>query len=183
MAADPLWVMDTSAFTHIWRAGYGPTLKVLAPGGVVVVPDRVSFESDAGRERHQGIPPISDIEWVQLAVLRPDEEEVETEFKAEMGGPPKEHLGECAVVAVAERRGHVAIIDERVAKNGAEDRGLTVHDTLWIVMEAYLEVFGEDREQAVAMVDALLATGMKLPIRDGTSLFAWAYEEGYLPRD
>jgi hypothetical protein len=31
-------------------------------------------------------------------------------------------------------------------------------------------------------VDALLETDMRLPFDSGESLFAWAYEEGLLPR-
>ena len=53
---------------------------------------------------------------------------------------------------------------------------------MWIVIEALHVLDGVDRAGAERMVDALLATGMWLPIKSGASLVSWAYEVGYLPR-
>lgn len=49
-------------------------------------------------------------------------------------------------------------------------------------MEAYVTTLGYDQPRAAKVVDDLLATGMYLPIDSGESLFAWAYQEGLLPR-
>ena len=103
------------------------------------------------------------------------------QVKAELGGRPHEHLGECAVIAVAAHRGHVAILDDRAAIDVAERLGVTTHDTLWIVIEAYSKLFHEDRERTAQVIDDLIDTGMYLPIPSGASLLAWAYEEGLLP--
>jgi len=75
----------------------------------------------------------------------------------------------------------VAIIDDRAARKQAGAQGVECLDTLWIVAEAYKWLLNRDRDQAAAVVDALLATEMYLPIRSGEELFAWAYEEGLLP--
>lgn len=177
------WVVDTSTYTHLSRAGYVDLLRQLAPGGIVVVPTDVDAEIQNGRDRYPGILDPEALSWVEQAVLTEDEEWTQLEIKAALGGGPLEHLGECAVIACALHRGHVAVLDERAAIVQADLRGVQARDTLWIVIEAYATVFGEDRDKAIAVVDALLGTDMYLPINSGTSLIAWAYEEGLLPRN
>ena len=50
MADKPKWVLDTSTFTHLCRAGHEEVLAQLAPGGVVVIPDDVNSEIEKGRD-------------------------------------------------------------------------------------------------------------------------------------
>lgn len=50
------------------------------------------------------------------------------------------------------------------------------------MVEAYTTVFKFDRNRAIEVVDDLIGTDMHLPISTGQSLFAWAYETGYLPK-
>ncbi len=175
------WVMDTSAFTHLCRAGHSDIIKKLAPGGVVVIPDDVNTEIEDGRRLYQGIPAVSSVDWAEMAILTDEEVFTQLEIKVQMGGQSKEHLGECAVIACAHHRDLVAIIDERAAVAQAKRLSLTTRDTLWIVVEAYKELFGRDRAQAARVVDDLIATDMYLPFSTGDSLLAWAYEEGLLP--
>lgn len=177
----PRWVMDTSAYTHLARAGHGELIGRLAPGGVVLVPTEVHDEIERGREGYPGITAVDSVRWAQLAVLTEDEEWTKLLVKAALGGGPHEHLGECAVIACARHRGFVAVVDEREAIAQADAMGVRSIDTLWIVVEAYRTVFGRDRERAARTVDDLLETGMHLPISSGESLFGWAYEEGLLP--
>lgn len=181
MADKPKWVLDTSTFTHLCRAGHEEVLAQLAPGGVVVIPDDVNSEIEKGRESHPNIPSVSAVSWAELAVLTQAEVWTQLSVKAELGGGPTEHLGECAVIACALHRGYVAILDERAAITQADFRDVPSHDTLWIVVEAYKVLFGRDRTRAAQIVDDLLATGMYLPIDNGEGLLAWAYREGLLP--
>lgn len=177
------WVVDTSTYTHLSRAGYLDLLHQLAPGGIVVVPSDVDTEIQNGRDRYPGIIAPQALPWVEQAVLTEEESWTQLEVKAALGGDPCKHLGECAVIACALHRGHVALLDERDAITQADLFGVQTHDTLWVVIEAYATVFGKDQDQAIAVVDALLGTDMYLPINNGTSLIVWAYEEGLLPRD
>jgi predicted nucleic acid-binding protein len=160
------WVVDTSTYTHLSRAGHLDLLRQLAPGGSIVVPAEVDAEIQNGRDRYPGIVAPEALPWVEV--------------KAALGGGPLENLGECAVIACALHRGHVALLDDRAAMAQADLRGVQARDTLWVVIEAYATVFGKDRDQAIAVVDALLGTDMYLPIENGTSLIAWAWEEGLL---
>lgn len=73
----------------------------------------------------------------------------------------------------------VAIIDERAASRIAQQDGIRVHNSLWLVVEG-LRQGKLDRSAAETLVDELRATDMRLPI-DGKGLFVWAYEQGLLP--
>lgn len=175
------WVIDTSTYSHVCRAGHADMLGALAPGGFILVPTYVETEIREGRDRYPGIPAIADLPWAQLVFLSDDEEWTMLEVLAHMGGSEGEHLGECAVIACAKHRGMVALLDERAAVTQAHQRGVMSRDTLWLVIEAYATLPDYGRDRAERVVDDLLETGMFLPISDGASLFAWAYEAGYLP--
>jgi hypothetical protein len=182
MADAEAWVTDTSVYTHLCRSGHADVLERLAPGGVIVVPDDVDAEIRAGQIRHAGIPTPGGTSWTQVAVLTDDEVMTQLQVKAAMGGDASQHLGECAVIACAKHRGHIALLDEKSAIAQADLHGVASHDTLWLVIEAYATIFNFDRATAVQVVDDLIGTGMYLPVDSGESLFAWAYEEGLLPR-
>jgi predicted nucleic acid-binding protein len=175
------WVIDTSTYTHLCRAGHASLLEQLAPGGVVVVPTEVNDEIERGRERYPGIRAATDVDWAELAVLTEEEQWTVLKVKAELSGGPLQHLGECAVIACAHHRGFTAVLDDRSAILQAEALGVRSVDTLWIVVEAFKTIFDRSREQAAQVVDDLVATDMRLPIKDGASLFAWAYEQELLP--
>jgi predicted nucleic acid-binding protein len=175
------WVMDTSAFTHLCRAGHAEIIEKLSPGGVVLIPDVVNTEIENGRERYQGIPTVSSISWAEIAVLSDEETLTQLVVKAQLGGLPHEHLGECAVIACAHHRNLVAILDERAAVEQAELLGVQNHGTLWLVIEAYKKLYGRDRDRTAKVVNGLLATDMYLPVDSGESLLSWAFEEGLLP--
>jgi predicted nucleic acid-binding protein len=176
------WVADTSVYTHLCRAGHEEILARLAPGGVILIPSDVDAEIQAGQQRHAGIPSVTSTSWARLTVLTEEESWTQLELKAAMGGGQTQHLGECAVMACAQHRNLIALLDERAAIAQAELRGVQSRDTLWLVIEAYATFLEFDRVRAAQVVDDLLTTGMYLPIDSGESLFAWAYEMGLLPR-
>lgn len=180
---DPVqWVTDTSVYTHLCRAGHASILETLAPGGIILVPDDVDTEIKKGQALHPGIPDASAVSWAEVTVLTFDEVLTQAAVKGAMGGGPRDHLGECAVIACAQHRKLIALIDDRAAITQADARGVASHDTLWLVVEAYATTLGYEQSRAAQVVDDLLATGMYLPINSGASLFAWAYREGLLPR-
>ena len=173
--------MDTSTYTHLCRAGHSDIIKSLAPEGSVIVPTYVNQEIELGRDKYQGIPAATSVGWAEVAVLTEDEEWTMLGVKAQLGGRHNEHLGECAVIACAVHRNMTAILDERAAIAQACRLHVPVHDTLWIVIEAYKELYERDRDRTAKVVDDLLDTGMYLPVASGESLLTWAYEQGLLP--
>lgn len=178
---DRPWALDTTSFTHLCRAGHATLFERLAPGGIVVVPLEVCQEVDDGRAKYPGIPDPAAASWVNQIVLDDDENLTLLGIKAQMGGIGTKHLGECAVIASSKHRGFVAILDERDAIGQAERLSVPWHDTIWIVIHAYKSAGIVDRDGAEAIIDDLLDTGMYLPLRSGSELFAWAYKEGLLP--
>lgn len=181
MPEPPLWVVDTSTYTHLWRAGHAYLLEELAPGCMILVPSDVEAEIDRGRDVHPGIGSVGSTAWVRRTVLAEDEVWTQLQVKAALGGDPRQHLGECAVIACAAHRDLVALLDDRAAIEQADLRGVTSHDTLWLVIEAYKRLFNCDRPRTAGVIDDLLCTDMWLPITSGDSVLTWAYEEGLLP--
>lgn len=179
--SDPRWVMDTTAYIHLCRAGHAEIIGKLAPTGEVVVPSDVSTEIEQSREWHADIPTVGSANWAELVVLGEEETWTALEVKAQMGGGPHQHLGECAVIAYARHHDMIAVLDDSAAVAQADRLGVATHGTMWIVVEAYKELLGREREPAVEIVDDLLATDMYLPVTSGASLFSWAYEDGLLP--
>lgn len=119
--------------------------------------------------------------WAELVVPTDEEDWTALQIKAQMGGEPKEHLGECYAIACAHHRDLIAIIDDSTGAAQADRLGVENYGTLWIVIEAYKSLFDRDREATAKVVDDLLSTGMWLPMKSGESLLSWAYEEGLLP--
>lgn len=173
--------MDTSAYTHLCRAGYADIIGQLAPGGVVLIPCQVDIEIARGRDKYPSIPSVLSVEWAQTVVLDDDDELAAMFIKARLGGGIDEHIGECAVIAYAQRRGLLAVLDDRAAVEQADQLGVESIGTMWIVVEAYKSLWGRDANAMVAAVDALLDTDMRLPLRDGQEVLAWAYKEDLLP--
>lgn len=175
------WVIDTSAYTHLCRAGHSDLIWRLAPEGIVVVPCDVNDEIEQGRELYSSIPAISSVDWAEIAILTEDEVWTQLSVRAQMSGQGSEHLGECAVIACAHHRNMIAILDERAAIEQADRLQVPNYDTLWVVIEANKKLHEFDRDRTACVVDDLLETGMYLPITSGGSLISWAYEEGLLP--
>jgi predicted nucleic acid-binding protein len=175
------WVVDTSTYTHLCRAGYAPVIQQLAPCGVVLIPRQVETEIAKGSDKYPSIPSVSSVGWARTVVLDDDDELSAMFIKARLGGGANEHIGECAVIAYAQRRGLVAVLDDRAAVEQADRLDVESIGTMWIVVEAYKTLWNRDRDAVIAAVDALLSTDMRLPLSTGAEVFAWAYEEGRLP--
>ena len=182
MTSEP-WALDTSTYTHLFRAGHGYLLEQLAPSGLVLIPSDVNTEIEEGRARYSGIPAVSTLDWARQAVLTEEEDWTKLIVKAQMGGSKDEHIGECAVIACSHHRGLVAVLDERAAIAQAELLQVPTIDTMWIVIEAHMKLFDLDRVRTEQVVDDLLATGMWLPLESGAGIIAWAYRQGLLPDD
>lgn len=145
------------------------------------MPSDVSGEIEAGRALYPNIASVNSTAWAHILVLTEEEAWIQLKIKASLGGSPTEHLGECAVIACAYTRGLIALLDDRAAIAQANRYHVASRSTLWIVVEAFRVLFPHDRPRAEAIVDDLLATDMRLPVRSGSGLWMRAYEEGLLP--
>jgi predicted nucleic acid-binding protein len=87
--------------------------------------------------------------------------------------------GEATVLAWAEVNGGVVIIDDGDARSAAQRHGLTVHGTLWILVQA-IRANALSPASADAFVQALRATGARLPVFPAGGVEAWARQVGLL---
>lgn len=88
--------------------------------------------------------------------------------------------GEATVFAWAEVNGGIVIIDDGDARSAARRHGLTVHGTLWILVEA-IRVNNLSPTSADTFVEALRATGARFPVFPAGGIEAWARRLGMLP--
>jgi predicted nucleic acid-binding protein len=172
-------VFDTTALSHFARAGRLDVLDRVTSGYSRVIPNEVAAEIHRGVDTHPALSSVLTLNWLTIVELDFPEVVYAATFKAELGGAPLEHLGECAVLALVKRLDGIGIVDDWAARETAEQHGLTVRNTLTLICSAYKA--GElKREVVERLVDDLAATDMRLPV-DGTGLFTWAYEEALLP--
>lgn len=175
--------MDTSTFTHFCRAGHQEILRLLAPQGLILIPDTVYAEVQEGRDRGYDISPIGGLDWVEIGVLTPAEEDTQLDIKIRMpsaaGESPRKHLGECAVLACAIHRGMIAVMDDRGGRGQAVSRGVRYVDSMWIIAQARKVLPEVDSETAERIYADLIATGMRLPQVE--SFIGWAYQVDLLP--
>ncbi|MFH5228164.1 hypothetical protein [Antrihabitans spumae] len=174
--------MDTSTFTHFCRAGHEEVLERLAPQGLILIPDTVNAEVEDGREAGYDIPALATLSWVEIGVLTEDESMTQLYIKVDMpsgkSDRPGKNLGECAVLACAQHREMIAVIDDGDAREQARARNLKFITTMRIIAEAHRRLDDVDAEH---LYEALIATGMRLPKTD--SFVGWAYAIGWLPGD
>lgn len=137
----------------------------------MLIPREVELEIDAARNLHAGVPSMDSVAWAERVFMSDDEEWTALQVKVVLGGGTQEHVGECAVIACAKHRGLVAVLDERAAVEQAKARNVLFIDTMRIVADAHKIIFAEDPSKTVALVDALLETGMWLPVKSGAELF------------
>ncbi|WP_313673107.1 hypothetical protein [Mycolicibacterium sp.] len=163
--------MDTSTFTHFSRAGFSHILSALAPELVVFVPREVEIEIDKAREHHVNVPPLHEVPWVSRIFMTEDEQWTATKVKVALGGGIEEHQGESAVIACAHHRDLVAVLDDRAAVEQTKRFEVQSIDTMIIVAEAHKTIFEGNRDQTIALIDALLDTDMRLPVKSGAELF------------
>ena len=173
-------VFDTTALGHFARAGELDALQGIVGGYRCVVPAEVIAELVNGMTTYPALAPAVSVSWVEIVELTSVDELVAfAQYKTEFGGGPKRNNGEAAVLAWTRVNGGTAIVDEVAATRAARRDGIDVHGTLWLITNG-VRAGVLDRGSAEAIVDALVATGMRLPV-DGAGFFAWAYEQGLLP--
>jgi predicted nucleic acid-binding protein len=174
-------VFDTTALSHFARAGRTDELKT------AIVDDEPVLLAEVAAELVRGIPGYPSLAsaaaggWLKQVELEElPELAAFARFKGELGGGPDRNNGEAAVLAWVSVNSGIAIIDELVARALGGREGLQVHGSLWLLIRSF-KTHVLDRATVEAIVDDLIATGMRLPVSTGAALFAWAYETGILP--
>lgn len=123
---------------------------------------------------------ILEAPWLQVVELGGDREiSLFKHYDDRLGAAkPERNVGECAVLARAEARAAVAVVDDRRARKHGERRkvrlGGSIQLTFMLVRASYLSV-----DDAAAVNDQLREGGYRLPF-DGRGFLRWAEEQGVL---
>ncbi|HEY8543501.1 MAG TPA: hypothetical protein VIL36_00575 [Acidimicrobiales bacterium] len=172
-------VLDTTIVSHFARAGRLETLAALTKDHERLIPNEVAVELKRGAADHPALSDALGLPWLPIIELGFEEIVHVATFKAEMGGRPEQHLGECAVLAWALHNDGVAVVDETAAVKLAQHHDVKVRRTLALVIEGVRNGV-LTRDEAEKLVDELAATDMYLPA-DGEKFFARVYAQGILP--
>jgi predicted nucleic acid-binding protein len=173
-------IFDNTALSHFARAGHLDVLERIVATNRCIVPAQVITELHDGMVDHPSLASAISASWLKVVELLEVNEVVAfARFKAELGGGLAKNNGEAAVLAWTSVNGGTAVIDERAGTRIAQREGINVHGTLWLVANG-IRAKELSRDEAVRIVDDLIASEMALPV-DGQGFFAWAYQEGLLP--
>lgn len=172
MAGD-LLVFDTSPLCHFARAGQLDTLRNLVEKYECVTTRAVLGELREGAQLHAAIGDVTSLEWV--GVVSCDDLEVLYLFGQYMNqlGNLARNAGEASVLAWAEVNSAAVYVDDQVACNVGRQRGVRVHRTLHLVINAYrsdllTEAAAQDLIGSLADADA------RFPAAARKDLFEWA---------
>lgn len=119
MSPTPTAVADTSALQYLFQLGHLDLLRHLYMR--VLVPRAVERELEIGRRDGRNVPVVASIAWLEVISV----------------SNPLLHLdpGEAEVIAAAQQRGILAVLDDRAARRAAEALGVAVTGTLGILIE------------------------------------------------
>jgi predicted nucleic acid-binding protein len=174
-------VFDTTALSHFARADRVDELQIAVADDEPVLLAEVAAELARGVPGYPSLGSAATGGWLKQVELQElPELAAFARYKGELGGGPERNNGEAAVLAWVTVNDGIAIIDEVVARTIGNRERLQVHGSLWLLIRSF-KTRVLDRATVEAIVDDLIATGMRLPVSTGEALFAWAYEAGILP--
>lgn len=170
-------VWDASALHHVGKAGRLDVLGSFvagppnAPWSHVVTDVVVEELERYGLESPSWCEIVSPIELADL---------IEFAEWANRMSDGIHDLGEASVVAWANRRGLIAVLDDEDAKRVAQRHGCRAHGSLWLLCEA-INADLLDVTSASSFVDAVMSVGARFPFaRHGFP--AWARSRKLLRR-
>jgi len=176
--AAPPFCFDTMCLSQFARAERLDVLRDLLVERECWTTSVVHAELARGAELHPLVAEALKVEWMHVASLDAlDDLGCFVKWANRLGSQERD-LGEASVLATAERRGGIAITDDRDATAVARRHGAEVHGTIWLLALACRG--GKlTRVGAGSIVDALRGVGARLPCT-GREFPAFAAERGLL---
>jgi len=166
-------VFDASPLVHFARADELKTLRLIVVDFECVTTKAVLGELRRGAERYPAIWQAMDLDWIEIVPC--DELEELYLFGRYMNriGNLERNAGEASVLAWAESHSAAAYVDDQVACNVGRSRGVRVHRTLQLVVEA-CRVGALPECKAQQLVQNLADTDARFPAAARDDLFGWA---------
>jgi len=165
-AVNPVWVLDAMCLSHFGRAERLDVLRGLLVDKECWTTQVVLEELNQGADAHPVLRDVLAGDWLKVAQLDTlDEIRLFAKWAGRLGSGERD-LGEASVFAAAELRAATAITDDQGAVRVARTYGLDVHGTIWLLAGTCRD--GKLSEPAARnLVDALRATGLRLPCTGG----------------
>ena len=171
-------VFDSGPLSHFAEAGWLKILQALAGERQVLIPEVVRTEISDSTYLYPFLAQVLDADWIRTD--RSDDVELlvaQARYTRRLASG-KRNLGECGVLALAEIRHHVAVVDDRVAREIGEEYGVEVTGTLALLCEGIRQ--GMLTVPLVSRIaDDLLATEYRLPVQPG-QFESWATDQGWI---
>lgn len=172
--ADAAPVFDTGPLSCFARAGRWDMLGDIVAASRCTATDVVGRELADGVAHHPSLQDVLNAEWLQRAALETsDELGLFAEYSRTLDA------GEASTLAWAEAHDAIALVDERAGVNVAQQRGIAVHGTLWLIAETLNSRLVNER-QAITIVDDMLAAHAWFPFDRDDEFIAWARGEGLI---
>lgn len=170
-------VWDTSPLYHAIKAQKIESLGIAVQTWQGTPRRNVTTETVVDELRRNELP-LGDLGWLEIVhVDRLDELKALVKWLPIVAGKQANH-GEATVLAWADVHGAVAVIDDAAARRAGLQAGLPVWGSLRVIAEALRD--GSTTEYAAtALVDAMMATGMRYPFQAG-QFVVWAKQKGLL---
>lgn len=180
MSGSPqMLVMDSGPLGHFAKAGWLKILEVVAGDRPVVMPDAVRAELVQGCHSYPHLSQVLDAPWIQ--VDRSDDVEllmVTTRYENRLVDANGRNRGERGVLALAEVRRGIAVVDDRVAREVGREHKVEISGTLALLCQAIREgLLTVPLVEKIA--DDLLETKYRLPYRPG-QFRSWAAQVGLI---
>ncbi|EPH02270.1 hypothetical protein HMPREF1531_01576 [Propionibacterium sp. oral taxon 192 str. F0372] len=173
------WVADTGPLVHFAKAGWLGVLKMLAPSHRIMIPDVVEQELKNHVSQYSYLQSVLDAEWITIVTLEPRDLNAFGLYTQRLVGTDGRNMGECGVLALAENRSWVAILDDNEASKAAKEIPATpieVRRTLSLLCDAIND--GHlTRELVSALCDDLADSKYRVPFKPG-GFIQWAEENG-----
>ncbi|WP_165989841.1 hypothetical protein [Streptomyces sp. YIM 98790] len=172
------YVLDTGPLSHFARAQWLGVLKIVLKDHRVLIPDVVAQELRNGAEQHHHLRCVLDADWIETVALEtPAQLAAFAHYERHLVGADGRNVGECGVLALAETLpSAVAVVDDRVAKEAARGRPVTLRRTLALLCDA-IHIGLLTVPLVSALADDLIAGKYRLPFPPG-GFAEWCAREG-----
>ena len=178
--AETVYVFDTGPLSCFARTGNLEVLHKICGNARCLVTEAVIEELRSGFSCHPQLRAALDADWIdRVGTEGLSEIGAFAEYALALGSTPGKHIGEAATLAWAEVHGATAIIDERAANNIGRQRGVKVHGTLWLIVQALKSGLISER-QSIEVVRSMLGIGAWLPFDSAEEFITWARQESLL---
>jgi predicted nucleic acid-binding protein len=166
-------VFDSSPLNHFARAGELLVLRDLVVDYECVTTKAVLGELRKGTGEHPVLQEAIDLEWIAIVACDDlDELYLFGQYMNRLGNFER-NAGEASVLAWAEAHSAAAYVDDQVACNVGRSRGVQVHRTLQLVINAFrTNILSESKAQI--LIQSLADTDARFPAAARENLFAWA---------